>query len=39
MPPVIKEHECSVCGYVCDPGEHDGVVFEDLPVQAGRAEV
>ena len=22
---------CSVCGYVYDPAEHDGVVFEDLP--------
>ena len=23
---------CSVCGYVYDPAEHDGVAFEDLPV-------
>ena len=22
---------CSICGYVYDPAEHDGVVFEDLP--------
>ncbi|MBQ7183175.1 MAG: MBL fold metallo-hydrolase [Clostridia bacterium] len=22
---------CSVCGYVYDPAEHDGVAFEDLP--------
>ena len=22
---------CSVCGYVYDPAEHDGVSFEDLP--------
>ncbi|HAG68824.1 MAG TPA: hypothetical protein DCL38_02495 [Lachnospiraceae bacterium] len=22
---------CSVCGYVYDPAEHDGVGFEDLP--------
>ena len=22
---------CSVCGYVYDPDEHDGVAFEDLP--------
>lgn len=22
---------CSVCGYVYDPAEHDGVTFEDLP--------
>ena len=32
---VIKEasgkYICSVCGYVYDPAEHDGVAFEDLP--------
>nr|WP_316623051.1 rubredoxin [uncultured Ruminococcus sp.] len=22
---------CSVCGYIYDPAEHDGVAFEDLP--------
>ena len=22
---------CSICGYVYDPAEHDGVLFEDLP--------
>ena len=22
---------CSICGYVYDPAEHDGVTFEDLP--------
>ena len=22
---------CSVCGYVYDPAEHDGVAFADLP--------
>lgn len=22
---------CSICGYVYDPAEHDGVVFDDLP--------
>ena len=22
---------CSVCGYVYDPAEHDGVAFEELP--------
>ena len=22
---------CSICGYVYDPSEHDGVAFEDLP--------
>ena len=31
----IKEasgkYVCSVCGYVYDPAEHDGVPFEDLP--------
>lgn len=25
------KHICSVCGYVYDPAEHDGVAFEDLP--------
>ena len=24
---------CSVCGYVYDPAEHDGVAFEDLPAE------
>ena len=24
---------CSICGYVYDPAEHDGVAFEDLPCQ------
>ena len=23
---------CSVCGYVYDPAEHDGIAFDDLPV-------
>ena len=33
----FSEHEasgkyvCSICGYVYDPAEHDGVPFEDLP--------
>jgi N-acyl homoserine lactone hydrolase len=32
----VKEKEtgryiCSVCGYVYDPAEHDGLAFEDLP--------
>ncbi len=22
---------CSICGYVYDPAEHDGVAFEDVP--------
>ena len=22
---------CSICGYVYDPAEHDGVTFEDVP--------
>ena len=22
---------CSICGYVYDPTEHDGVAFEDIP--------
>jgi rubredoxin len=25
------KYVCSVCGYVYDPAEHDGVDFEDLP--------
>ena len=25
------KYVCSVCGYVYDPAEHDGAVFEDLP--------
>lgn len=25
------KYVCSVCGYVYDPKEHDGVTFEDLP--------
>ena len=25
------KHVCSICGYVYDPAEHDGVAFEDLP--------
>ncbi|MBP5193459.1 MAG: MBL fold metallo-hydrolase [Clostridia bacterium] len=25
------KYVCSVCGYVYDPAEHDGVAFEDLP--------
>ena len=42
MPTVLAEvdfsqmkasgkYVCSVCGYVYDPAEHDGVAFEDLP--------
>lgn len=25
------KYVCSVCGYIYDPAEHDGVAFEDLP--------
>jgi len=25
------KYVCSVCGYVYDPAEHDGVAFEELP--------
>ncbi len=25
------KHVCSVCGYVYDPAEHNGVAFEDQP--------
>jgi len=25
------KYVCSVCGYVYDPAEHDGIAFEDLP--------
>ena len=27
------KYVCSVCGYVYDPAEHDGVAFEDLPAE------
>ena len=26
-----SKYVCSICGYVYDPAEHDGVAFEDLP--------
>ena len=29
--PACGKHLSSVCGYVYDPAEHDGVAFEDLP--------
>jgi len=25
------KYVCSVCGYIYDPAEHDGIAFEDLP--------
>ena len=25
------KYVCSVCGYVYDPAEHDGVAFDDQP--------
>ena len=25
------KYVCSICGYVYDPAEHDGVAFEELP--------
>jgi rubredoxin len=25
------KYVCSVCGYVYDPAEHNGVAFDDLP--------
>ena len=28
---VSGKYVCSICGYVYDPAEHDGVAFEDLP--------
>ena len=28
---VNRKYVCSICGYVYDPAEHDGVAFEDLP--------
>ena len=27
----MKKYVCSVCGYVYDPEENNGVAFEDLP--------
>ena len=29
----FRKDICSICGYVYDPAEHDGVAFEDLPCQ------
>ena len=29
--PAAAVYTCSVCGYVYDPAQHDGVAFEDLP--------
>ena len=31
MTAASGKYVCSVCGYVYDPAEHDGVAFEDLP--------
>ncbi len=28
---VSGKYVCSICGYVYDPAEHDGVAFDDLP--------
>ena len=25
------KYVCSVCGYIYDPAEHDGVAFDELP--------
>lgn len=27
----MEKWECTVCGYIYDPAEEDGVAFEDLP--------
>jgi rubredoxin len=27
----MKKYVCTVCGYVYDPEENDGIAFEDLP--------
>lgn len=27
----MSKYVCSICGYLYDPAEHDGVAFEDLP--------
>ena len=29
--PAAAVYTCSVCGYVYDPAQNDGVAFEDLP--------
>ena len=29
--PASGKYVCSICGYVYDPAEHDGITFEDLP--------
>ena len=26
-----KKNVCTICGYVYDPAQNDGVAFEDLP--------
>ena len=31
IPHTDRYGQCSVCGYLYDPAEHDGVAFEDLP--------
>ena len=28
---IMEKWVCTVCGYVYDPAENDGVKFEDLP--------
>ena len=28
---TMEKWECTVCGYVYDPAEEDGVAFEELP--------
>jgi len=27
----MEKYICTVCGYIYDPEEHDGIKFEDLP--------
>ena len=31
MQEATGKYVCSICGYVYDPAEHDGVAFDDLP--------
>ena len=27
----MEKYICTVCGYICDPEEQDGMKMEDLP--------
>lgn len=27
----VLKYKCTLCGWIYDPEEHDGILFEDLP--------